>query len=49
MSRFKTLIGRRFHKSYTVQGVAVLLERHGWACQMLSRRAAERVRQGLAG
>lgn len=28
--RIKTLIGRRFHKSYTVQGVAALLKRHGW-------------------
>ncbi|WP_416529142.1 winged helix-turn-helix domain-containing protein [Streptomyces sp. HMX87] len=27
LSRIKTLIGRRFHKSYTVQGVAALLER----------------------
>ncbi|CAL9332604.1 hypothetical protein SUDANB176_00099 [Streptomyces sp. enrichment culture] len=32
-SRIKTLIGRRFHKSYTVQGVAALLKRHGWSCQ----------------
>jgi transposase len=30
LSRIKTLIGRRFHKSYTVQGVAALLRRHGW-------------------
>ncbi|MGI5380663.1 winged helix-turn-helix domain-containing protein [Streptomyces sp. CA-251387] len=29
LSRIKTLIGRRFHKNYTVQGVAVLLKRHG--------------------
>lgn len=29
LSRIRTLIGRRFHKSYTVQGVAALLKRHG--------------------
>jgi len=29
LSRIKTLIGRRFHKSYTVQGVAALLRGHG--------------------
>ena len=28
LSRIRTLIGRRFHKSYTVQGVAALLKRH---------------------
>ncbi|WP_260470545.1 winged helix-turn-helix domain-containing protein [Streptomyces sp. RP5T] len=38
LSRFKTLIGRRFHKSYTVQGVAALLKRHGWSCQVPARR-----------
>ncbi|WP_420856512.1 helix-turn-helix domain-containing protein [Streptomyces mangrovisoli] len=34
LSRIKTLIGRRFHKSYTVQDVAALPERHGWTCQV---------------
>ncbi|MFE2428856.1 helix-turn-helix domain-containing protein, partial [Streptomyces sp. NPDC059373] len=28
LARIKTLIGRRFHKSYTIQGVAALLKRH---------------------
>ncbi|WP_443062357.1 IS630 family transposase [Streptomyces sp. NBC_00457] len=42
LSRIKTLIGRRFHKSYTVQGVAALLKRHGWTCQVPARRALER-------
>ncbi|MGW0774757.1 IS630 family transposase [Streptomyces sp. NPDC002835] len=42
LSRIKTLIGRRFHKSYTVQGVAALLNRHGWSCQIPARRAVER-------
>ncbi|MEV3967082.1 winged helix-turn-helix domain-containing protein [Streptomyces sp. NPDC050698] len=31
LSRIKTLIGRRFPKSYTVQGVAALLKRRGWS------------------
>ncbi len=42
LSRIKTLIGRRFHKSCTVQGVAALLKRHGWSCQVPARRALER-------
>jgi len=32
LSRIKTLIGRR--RSYTVQGVAALLKRHSWSCQV---------------
>lgn len=49
LSRIKTLIGRRFHKSYTVQGVAVLLKRHGWSCQVPARRAVERDDGAVAG
>jgi transposase len=49
LSRIKTLIGRRFHKSYTVQGVAALLKRHGWSCQMPARRAIERDEAAVAG
>jgi transposase len=49
LSRIKTLIGRRFHKSYTVQGVAALLKRHGWSCQVPARRAVERDDAGVAG
>nr|WP_277932765.1 winged helix-turn-helix domain-containing protein [Streptomyces formicae] len=41
-SRIKTLIGRGFHKSYTVRGVAALLKRHGWSCQVPARRTIER-------
>jgi hypothetical protein len=37
--RIATLIGRRFHKSYTEQGVRLLLIRHGWSWQV---RAAAR-------
>lgn len=49
LSRIKTLIGRRFHKSYTVQGVAALLKRHGWSCQVPARRAVERDEAAVAG
>ncbi|MEV0267143.1 winged helix-turn-helix domain-containing protein [Streptomyces sp. NPDC050617] len=49
LSRIRTLIGRRFHKSYTVQGVAVLLKRHGWSCQVPARRAVERDEAAVAG
>jgi transposase len=30
LERIKTVIGRRFHVSHTIQGVAKLLRRHGW-------------------
>ncbi|WP_259472121.1 winged helix-turn-helix domain-containing protein, partial [Streptomyces shenzhenensis] len=49
LSRIRTLIGRRFHKSYTVQGVAALLKRHGWSCQVPARRAVERDEVAVAG
>jgi transposase len=49
LARIKTLIGRRFHKSYTIQGVAVLLKRHGWSCQVPARRAVERDEASIAG
>ncbi|MFF4489514.1 winged helix-turn-helix domain-containing protein [Streptomyces sp. NPDC001544] len=49
LSRIKTLIGRRFHKGYTVQGVAALLKRHGWSCQVPARRAVERDEDVVAG
>lgn len=48
LSRIKTLIGRRFHKSYTIQGVAALMKRHGWSCQVPARRAVERDDAGVA-
>ncbi|MFE3221895.1 winged helix-turn-helix domain-containing protein [Streptomyces antimycoticus] len=49
LARVKTLIGRRFHKSYTVQGVAALLKRHGWSCRVPTRRAVERDEAAVAG
>ncbi|MCF3132248.1 winged helix-turn-helix domain-containing protein [Streptomyces olivochromogenes] len=35
LARIKTLIGRLFHVSYTVEGTWPLLERHGWSWQQL--------------
>ncbi|OUD04248.1 transposase [Streptomyces swartbergensis] len=49
LSRIRTLIGRRFHKRCTVQGVAALLKRHGWSCQVPARRAIERDENLVAG
>ncbi|MEU6325369.1 winged helix-turn-helix domain-containing protein [Streptomyces sp. NPDC047009] len=49
LSRIKTLIERRSRKSYTVQGVAALLKRHGWSCQVPARRAVERDGAAVAG
>ncbi|MFJ9742809.1 winged helix-turn-helix domain-containing protein [Streptomyces sp. NPDC101166] len=49
LSWIKTLIGHRFHKSCTVQGVAALLKRHGWSCQVPARRAVERDEAAVAG
>src|SRR5947209_3406471 len=48
LSRIKTLIGRRFHKSYTEQGVRKLLVRHGWSWHVPARRAVERDEQQVA-
>ncbi|MFD8307864.1 winged helix-turn-helix domain-containing protein [Streptomyces sp. NPDC059690] len=38
----KTLIGRLFHISYTVEGTCQPLKRHGWSWQHPARRAIER-------
>jgi transposase len=42
LARIKTLIGRLFHVSYTVEGTWQLLKRHGWSWQQPTRRAIER-------
>ncbi|WP_425526092.1 IS630 family transposase [Streptomyces mirabilis] len=42
LARIKTLIGRLFHVSYTVEGTWQLLRRHGWSWQQPARRAIER-------
>ncbi|MFJ9351620.1 winged helix-turn-helix domain-containing protein [Streptomyces sp. NPDC101237] len=43
LARIKTLIGRLFHVSYTVEGTWQLLKRHGWSWQQPARRAIEDV------
>ncbi|MFD8394763.1 winged helix-turn-helix domain-containing protein [Streptomyces sp. NPDC059680] len=45
LARIKTLIGRRFHLAYTIQGVRKLLVRNGWSWQVPARRAMERDRR----
>ncbi|MET9375807.1 winged helix-turn-helix domain-containing protein [Streptomyces sp. NPDC002992] len=49
LSRVKTVIGRCFHLTYTVQGVRKLLVRNGWSCQVPVRRAMERDDDAVAG
>lgn len=49
LSRIKTVIGRRFHLTYTIQGVRKLLARNGWSCQVPARRALERDDEAVAG
>nr|WP_055521183.1 winged helix-turn-helix domain-containing protein [Streptomyces ossamyceticus] len=49
LARVKTVIGRRFHKSYTLQGVRKLLLRHGFSCQVPARRAVERDEEAICG
>jgi transposase len=49
LSRIKSVIGRRFHKSYTLQGVRRLLIRHGFSCQVPTRRAVESDEEKVTG
>jgi transposase len=49
LGRIKTVIGRRFHMTYTVQGVRKLLVRNGWSCQVPAHRALERDDEAVAG
>jgi transposase len=49
LSRIKTLIGRRFHKSLTLSGISQMLRRHGWSHQVPARRATERDEAAVAG
>ncbi|WP_405551172.1 winged helix-turn-helix domain-containing protein [Streptomyces globisporus] len=49
LSRVKTVIGRRFHLTNTIQGVRSLLVRNGWSCQVPARRAIERDDEAVAG
>jgi transposase len=47
LARVRTLIGRLFHVSYTVEGTWALLRRHGWSWQQPARRAIERDEQAI--
>ncbi|KAF4405335.1 transposase [Streptomyces sp. Ru87] len=38
LARIRTVIGRRFHPAYAIQGVRKLLVRNGWSCQVPARR-----------
>ncbi|MFI8944310.1 winged helix-turn-helix domain-containing protein [Streptomyces syringium] len=49
LARIKTLIGRRFHKSFTLSGIAQMLRRHGWSHQVPARRALERDEDAVSG
>jgi transposase len=49
LARIKTVIGRRFHMAYTIQGVRKLLARNGWSWQVSARRAMERDNDAVAG
>ncbi|CAM5330188.1 hypothetical protein SALBM311S_07642 [Streptomyces alboniger] len=49
LTRVTTVIGRRFHLTYTIQGVRKLLLRNGWSCQVPTRRAVERDDDAVAG
>ncbi|KUO13123.1 transposase [Streptomyces sp. DSM 15324] len=49
LARVRTVIGRRFHLTYTIQGVRTLLVRNGWSCQVAARRASERDADAVAG
>ncbi|WP_369795000.1 winged helix-turn-helix domain-containing protein [Kitasatospora sp. NRRL B-11411] len=42
LARIKTVIGRRSHVSYPVQGWWKLMRRGGWSCRQPVRRAVER-------
>jgi transposase len=49
LSRIKTLIGRRFHKSMTLSAIAQMLHRHGFSHQVPARRAMERNEEAVTG
>jgi transposase len=49
LARIKTLIGRRFHKTMTLSGIAQMLRRHGWSHQVPAHRATERNEEAVAG
>ncbi|MFH8407410.1 winged helix-turn-helix domain-containing protein [Streptomyces sp. NPDC018019] len=42
LERIQTVIARRFHVTYTVQGVRKMMRRHGWSYAAPAPKAAER-------
>ncbi|MFI1801994.1 transposase [Streptomyces sp. NPDC020379] len=49
LSRIKTLIGRRFHKTMTLSAIAQMLHRHGFSHQVPARCATERDEGAVTG
>ena len=49
LTRIKTLIGHRFHKSMTLSAIAQMLHRHGFSHQVPARRAVERDEDAVTG
>jgi transposase len=49
LSRIRTVIGRRFHKSYALRGKRKLLIRHGFFRQVSAGRAFERDEEKVTG
>ncbi|WP_188197863.1 winged helix-turn-helix domain-containing protein [Nonomuraea sp. SYSU D8015] len=49
LRRIQTVIGRRFHKSISLSGIAQLLRRRGWTHQLPARRALERDQAAVTG
>ncbi|MER6161469.1 winged helix-turn-helix domain-containing protein [Streptomyces sp. NPDC001868] len=45
LARVKTLIGRLFHVSYTVEGSWKLLKRQGWSWQQAAMPTGDRARR----
>ena len=48
LARVAKLIGRMFHVSFSLKGVALLLHRMGWSPQVPVHRAAERDDEAVA-
>jgi transposase len=48
LAGIRGLIGRMFHRSYSLPGAWKLLRRHGCSCQSPARRASERDEEAIA-
>ncbi|MFE9938248.1 winged helix-turn-helix domain-containing protein [Streptomyces hirsutus] len=49
LARIRTLIGRLFHVSYTIEGTWLLLRRHGWSWQQPGGRSSGTTRRSSCG